>query len=99
MNRTLRCVLTTLLVVALLLATSVALIAARAGHWLESPSQAPRRADAIAILGGDEEGERWEDPGVYAQEEAPDVESHGTRICDVHRDDVANYRSARDRQQ
>ena len=58
MNRTLRCVLTTLLVVALLLAASVALIAARAGHWLESPSQAPRRADAIAILGGDEEGER-----------------------------------------
>ena len=58
MNRTLRCVLTTLLVVALLLAASLALIAARAGHWLESPSQAPRRANAIAILGGDEEGER-----------------------------------------
>jgi len=58
MNRTFRCVLTTLLVVALLLAASGALIAARAGHWLESPSQAPRRANAIAILGGDEEGER-----------------------------------------
>ena len=48
MNRALRCVLTTLLVVALLLAASLALIAARAGHWLESPSQAPRRANAIA---------------------------------------------------
>ncbi len=26
--------------------------------WLEAPGQSPTRADATAVLGGDEEGER-----------------------------------------
>ena len=56
--RALRCVLLTLLATALLVAGAMAVVAARAGHWLESPAQAPKRADAIAVLGGDEEGER-----------------------------------------
>lgn len=58
MMRALRCVLLTLLAVALTGAAATAVVTSRAGHWLESPAQAPRRADAIAILGGDEEGER-----------------------------------------
>ena len=56
--RALRCVLLTLLATALLVAGAMAVVAARAGHWLEAPAQAPRRADAIAVLGGDDEGER-----------------------------------------
>lgn len=58
MTRTLRTVLFTLLAVVLLAAGAAALVAARAGYWLEAPGQAPKHADAIAILGGDEEGER-----------------------------------------
>ena len=58
MMRALRCVVLTLLVAALLAAAATAVVAARAGYWLEAPGQAPRRAEAIAVLGGDEEGER-----------------------------------------
>ncbi len=58
MMRSLRCVLLTLLVTALLAAGAAVLAAWRVGYWLEAPGQAPKRADAIAVLGGDEEGER-----------------------------------------
>lgn len=58
MMRALRCVLLTFVVSALLAAAATAVVAARAGYWLEAPGQAPRRAEAIAVLGGDEEGER-----------------------------------------
>ncbi len=58
MMRALRCVLLTLLAVALMGAAATVVVAARAGYWLEAPGQAPRRTNAIAILGGDEEGER-----------------------------------------
>ncbi len=58
MMRTLRCVLLTLLVTALLVAGAGTIAAWRVGYWLEAPGEAPRHADAIAVLGGDEEGER-----------------------------------------
>ena len=58
MMRALRCVLLTLVVSALLATVATVVVAARAGYWLEAPGQAPRRANAIAVLGGDEEGER-----------------------------------------
>lgn len=58
MSRALRCVMVSFLAAFLLVAAGSALFMARAGHWLELPAQAPMRADAIAVLGGDEEGER-----------------------------------------
>ena len=58
MSRALRCVVVSFLAAFLLVAAGFALFVARAGYWLESPSQSPTRADAIAVLGGDEEGER-----------------------------------------
>lgn len=54
----LRCVLLTLLACALVVMGAAAFVAARAGHWLEAPGQSPTRADAIAVLGGDDDGER-----------------------------------------
>ena len=72
MSRCLRCVVMSLLVFGLLVAVGSALFAARAGHWLESPAQAPKRADAIAVLGGDEEGERASRAlALYRQNFAP----------------------------
>lgn len=56
--RSLRCVLLTLVAAALAVAAGGALVAWRVGYWLEAPGQPPRHADAIAVLGGDEEGER-----------------------------------------
>ena len=58
MNRTLRSILLSFLGAALLAAAGAAFVVARAGYWLEAPAQAPRRADVIAVLGGDEDGER-----------------------------------------
>lgn len=58
MMRTLRCVVLTLVVSALVLAGALVLLAARGGYWLEAPGQMPTRADAIAVLGGDDDGER-----------------------------------------
>ncbi len=52
MMRSLRCVLLTLLVTALLAEGAAVLAAWRVGYWLEAPAQAPKRADAIAVLGG-----------------------------------------------
>ena len=58
MSRVLRCVLLTLAITIALVVTMLAIVATEAGHWLEAPLQSPRHADAIAILGGDEDGER-----------------------------------------
>ena len=74
MSRALRCVMMTLMSAFLLVAAGSALFVARAGQWLESPAQAPKRADAIAVLGGDEEGERASRAlALYRQSYAPTI--------------------------
>jgi len=58
MNPTIRCILLSFLVAGLLLAVGTVVVVNRAGYWLEAPAQVPKPANAIAVLGGDEEGER-----------------------------------------
>jgi len=57
-KRALACLLLSLAIVCAVAVGGAVLLGLGAGRWLESPAQAPKRADAIAILGGDEEGER-----------------------------------------
>lgn len=54
MKRTLLRILLWLVVAGVAACAVLAFVGAYAGHWLEAPAQAPRRADAIVVLGGDE---------------------------------------------
>ena len=81
MNRALRCILLSFLVAGLLVAAGSALVIAHAGHWLEAPAQSPKHADAIAVLGGDEEGERASRAlALYRQGHAPTIVLTGLQM-------------------
>ena len=54
MKRTLLRILLWLVVAGVAVCAVLAFVGAYAGHWLAAPAQAPRRADAIVVLGGDE---------------------------------------------
>lgn len=58
MRRALACLAAALALLTTAIGAAATLAAWRAGYWLEGPAQTPRRADAIAVLGGDEDGER-----------------------------------------
>jgi uncharacterized SAM-binding protein YcdF (DUF218 family) len=80
-NRTVRCVLLALAVAGAVVVASLAILALVAGHWLEAPAQSPKRADAIAVLGGDEEGERASRAlALYRQGHAPTIVLTGLQM-------------------
>ncbi|MFO1316202.1 MAG: YdcF family protein [Burkholderiales bacterium] len=66
-----------------LVAVAVAFGAARAGYWLEAPMQAPRRADAIVVLGGDEGDRALRALGLYREGYAPTVVLTGLEYGDA----------------
>jgi uncharacterized SAM-binding protein YcdF (DUF218 family) len=71
MKRTLVRILLWLAFAAVLAAAAIAFVGATAGHWLEAPAQAPRRADAIVVLGGDEGDRAMRALELYREGYAP----------------------------
>jgi uncharacterized SAM-binding protein YcdF (DUF218 family) len=71
MRRTLVRILLWLAFAAVLAAAAIAFVGATAGHWLEAPAQAPRRADAIVVLGGDEGDRAMRALELYREGYAP----------------------------
>jgi uncharacterized SAM-binding protein YcdF (DUF218 family) len=73
MKRTLVCVLVSLAIASAVAVAGLAVVALGAGHWLESPGQSPRRADAVVVLGGNDGDRALRALEVYRDGFAPTI--------------------------
>jgi uncharacterized SAM-binding protein YcdF (DUF218 family) len=73
MKRTLLWILLAFAVVGAAAAAVLAYAVTQAGYWLEAPGQAPKRADAIVVLGGDDGDRALRALALYREGYAPTI--------------------------
>jgi uncharacterized SAM-binding protein YcdF (DUF218 family) len=73
MKRPLICILLSLAMAGVVAIAGLAIVALSAGHWLESPAQVPRRADAVVVLGGNDGDRALRALDIYRGGYAPTI--------------------------